>query len=134
MAMPEGRQPTEENMAKHPTTKALRAAAPKTPTTRAVVQRVQRSTASNGNGQQAPWVSALQRTADKAAAGAPTSQGPARKSGDQPRPAPTPDHAKDNRANQRNPNNVEYYKSRGLPGRPADQSTHSSRRVRSATC
>lgn len=125
-------------MAKHPTTKTPRAAAPKTPPTPAVVQRVQRSTASKGNGQQAPWVSALQRTADKAATRTPTNQRPAKESSDQPRPSPrpahTPDHAKDNRANQRNPNNVEYYKSRGLPGRPADQANHSSRRVTSPTC
>lgn len=127
-------------MAKHATTKTPRVAALKTPTTRAVVQRVQRSTASKGNGQQAPWVSALQRTADKTAASTMTSQRPAKESNNQrrqapqPRPGPTPEHARDNRANQRNPNNDQFYKSRGLPGRPTDRNAQSPRRVTSTTC
>lgn len=39
--------------------------APKNPITKEAVQRVQRSTAANNGGQQAPWVGNLQSKADK---------------------------------------------------------------------
>lgn len=46
-------------------TPAAKRPAPKTPVTKEAVQRVQRSTAANNGGQQAPWVRRLQSTADK---------------------------------------------------------------------
>lgn len=38
----------------------------------------------------------------------------------QPGPPATRNPMRDNTANQRNPNHEQFYKSRGLPGRPAD--------------
>lgn len=88
---------------------SARRAHPKTPTTQAVVSKVQRITATKNNGRQAEWVGNLQRAVDKKSQ--PTKAAP---------PSKEREPAKDNRANQRNPNHEQFHKSRGLHGRPLD--------------
>lgn len=86
-------------MSKH--TAPARRTAAKTPTTPAVVEKVQRITASKNDGRQASWVGNLQSVVDKKTRPPGT-------------PAQKPISPTDNTANQRNPNNDQYYKSRGL--------------------
>lgn len=46
-------------------TPAAKRPAPKTPVNKEAVQRIQRSTAANNGGQQAPWVRRIQSKADR---------------------------------------------------------------------
>ncbi|WP_312548730.1 hypothetical protein [Massilia sp.] len=121
-------------MNKH--TQQARRAPTKTPVTQAVVAKVQRVTAKNSGGQQAPWVSNLQRTVDakhqpmrKATTGlkhaAPTATKGSKGSTDQKNSHPE----NDNHSNQRNPNHEQYYKSRGLPERPAEWDKSGDKRL-----
>lgn len=94
----------------------------KTPTTQSVVQKVQRRTSAKNGGEQSDWVRRLHSTRDKRAESAAAAPAPKRMpSAPKVAEGVGKDNAsKDNTANQRNPNHEQFYKSRGLPARPAD--------------
>jgi len=92
----------------------------KTPTTKAAVQRVQRSTSTKNGDSQSGYSSRLQSTVDKKGTPSQTSSSNQSQHRDKGASTTTAQHrsAANNNANQLNPNHKQFYRSRGLPGRP----------------